>query len=115
MPLQRDGVTTIDPAAAFQVEVAAHLADGRLALHDEADAMVASTGTTELGENLTRYRLVPDAPLRPGSRYTLRLDGAVAREAHGSDGRAYAPVVLKVQTTGQRPAVAPKKRHRSRR
>ena len=114
-PLQRGGVTTIDPGAAFELTVPVHLADGRLALHDEADAMVASTGTTELGENTSRYRLVPDEPLRPGSRYALRLDGAVTREPHGSDGRAYAPVVLQLQTSGERPAAASRKKRGPRR
>jgi hypothetical protein len=114
-PLQRGGVTTIDPGAAFELTVPVHLADGRLALHDETDAMVASTGTTELGESTSRYRLVPDEPLRPGSRYALRLDGAVTREPHGSDGRAYAPVVLQLQTSGERPAAAPRKKRGSRR
>ena len=114
-PLQRGGVTTIDPVAAFELTVPVHLADGRLALHDEADAMVASTGTTELGESTSRYRVVPDEPLRPGSRYVLRLDGAVTREPHGLDGRAYAPVVLQLQTSGERPAAASRKKRGPRR
>jgi hypothetical protein len=114
VPLQREGVTVVDPGAAFEITVGIHVADGRLALHDEADAMVASTGTTELGDSTSHYRLVPDQPLQPGSRYFLRLDGAVSREPHGADGRACAPLVLQLRTSGERPA-PPKKRRGSRR
>jgi hypothetical protein len=114
-PLVPDGVTLIDPGAAFRVEVAAHLTDGRLALHDEQDAMVASSGTTEAGDGWTKYQLRPDEPLRPGSSYVLRLDGAAAREAHDAAGKAYAPFVLKLKTSGERTAPARKKHRRQRR
>jgi hypothetical protein len=113
-PLARDGVTLIDPEAWFRVEVAAHLTDGRLALHDEQDAMVASSGTTEAGDGWTKYQLRPDDALRPGTTYVLRLDGAAAREAHDAAGKAYTPVVLKLKTTGERAAPAKKKRARHR-
>lgn len=117
-PLARDGSAVVDPAAAFRVEVAAHLVDGRLALLDENDAMVASSGTTEVASSWTRYRLSPEEPLRPGTSYHLRLDGAVEREAHDPTGHAYQPVVLKLTTSGTRPPPAAKakrsrgKRHR---
>ncbi|HET9598684.1 MAG TPA: hypothetical protein VFP65_24125 [Anaeromyxobacteraceae bacterium] len=110
----REGVTTVDPAAAFRVEVPARLTDGRLALLDEADAMVGSTGTTELGGSFTRYRLTPAEALRPGSRYRLRLEGAVTREAHDAAGRSYGPVVHELRTSGERPAAPAPKRRRSR-
>ena len=103
LPLARDGDTVIDPAASFRLEVAAQITDGRLALHDERDAMVASAGTTELGSSRTLFRLAPEAPLTPGSAYTLQLDGAASREAHDPAGRAYAPIVLSVKTSGERP------------
>ncbi len=106
-PLSRDGVTMIEPGAAFRVEVAVHLTDGRLSIHDEQDAMVASSGTTEVGDTWTRYELAPDEPLRPGSSYALRLDGAQAREAHDPAGKAYAPAVLKLRTTGVHPPPPP--------
>jgi hypothetical protein len=114
VPLARQGVTTIDPAATFRVEVATHLADGRLALLDGADAMVVSTGTTELGASFTRYHLVPAELLRPGSRYHLRLEGAATREAHDAAGRAYGPVVHELGTSGERPAAPAKKRGKRR-
>jgi hypothetical protein len=114
-PLSREGITMVDPGVAFRLEVAAHLTDGRLSLHDEQDAMVASSGTTEAGDGWTRYELVPDEPLRAGSAYALRLEGAAAREAHDPAGKAYAPVVLKLRTTGVRPPAAKAKAKRSRR
>ncbi len=107
LPIDRGGSTLVDIAASFRVEIAAPLADGRLALHDEQDAMVASTGTSEVGASWTRYQLVPDQPLRPGSSYALRIDGAAASEVHDIGGRTYAPVVLKLKTAGERPAPAP--------
>ncbi len=113
IPIARDGSTSVDPAAAFRVEIAVHLADGRMALHDEQDAMVASSGTTEIGASWTSYRLVPEEPLRPGTSYALWIDGAVTREAHDPSGRAYGPVVLKLKTTGERPA-APTRKKRGR-
>jgi hypothetical protein len=115
LPIPRDGTALVDPAAAFRVEVGAHLTDGRLALHDEQDAMVASSGTTEVGPSWTRYRLVPDEPLRSGTAYVLRVDGTEAREAHDPAGRAYAPVTLKLKTTGERPAAPVKKKRGKRR
>ncbi len=113
-PLALDGVTLVDPGSSFRVEVGAQLTDGRLALHDEQDAMVPSTGTAEIGTSWTRYRLVPDGPLRAGSSYTLRVDGASSREAHDPAGRPYAPVIIELKTTGDRPA-APPPRKRARR
>jgi hypothetical protein len=115
LPLGRDGSALVDPGASFRVEIAVPLTDGRLALHDEQDAMVASSGTSEVGTSWTRYRLAPDEPLRPGSTYALRVDGATAREAHDPSGRAYGPLALKVKTTGVRPAPAPAKKKRGKR
>lgn len=115
VPLTRDGVTRVDPGASFRVEIAAHLVDGRLALHDAQDAMVASTGTAEVGGEGTRYRLTPVEALTPGSGYTLVVDGAVTREAHDTAGRAYGPFLAKLETTGEKPPPPPKKRGKSRR
>jgi len=113
--MARDGTTLVDPVSSFRLDVGAHLTDGRLALHDEQDAMIASSGTTEVGSSWTRYRLVPDEPLRPGSDYVLLLDGTVTREAHDPSGRAYAPVAVKLKTTGERPAAPVKKKRGKRR
>jgi hypothetical protein len=112
VPIGRDGSALVDAGASFRVEIAVPLTDGRLALHDEQDAMVASSGTSEVGASWTRYHLVPDEPLRPGTTYVLRVDGAVTREAHDPSGRAYAPLVLVLKTAGERPAPAPARKRR---
>jgi len=109
--------SVIDPAAAFRVEIGARLEDARLILLDEQEALVPTQGTVELGP-VTRFTLRPDQPLRPGSSYTLRLDGAAIREIHGESG-TYAPVSFQLKTTGERPAPASSgqknRKHRHRR
>jgi hypothetical protein len=109
--------SVIDPAAAFRVEIGARLDDARLVLLDEQEALVPTQGTVELGA-VTRFTLKPDQPLRPGSSYTLRLDGAAIREIHGENG-PYAPVSFQLKTTGERPPPASagqkNRKHRRRR
>jgi hypothetical protein len=106
-PLVLDQVTLVDPGSTFRVEAQVRI-DARLLLLDEQDAMVPVQGTTELA-TVTRFTLAPSEPLRPGSSYTLRLEGATSRETHDADGRAYLPAVLRLRTTGERPAVVTKK------
>src|SRR3990172_6735862 len=48
-PLAPDPLPSVDPPPSFRLEAAAHLTDGRLALLDEQDAMVASSGAAEMG------------------------------------------------------------------
>lgn len=112
--LSREGVTAIDPSARFRLEVAARLLEARLSLLDAQDAMVASDGTTEASAS-TRFALTPAAPLRAGSSYTLRLDGAGGRLLRAEDGRSFEPVSLSLRTSGETPAPPRKaKRRRSR-
>jgi hypothetical protein len=116
-PLALDAATAIDPASSFKLEVAVHLIDGRLALLDDHDAMVASSGTMELGSAWTRYQLTPGEPLSPGATYTLRLDGASSRDAHDPAGRAFTPVKLQLLIAGERlppPPRRPRRRRRAR-
>ncbi len=117
VPLAAEGRTPIDPAAGFRVELAAHLDDARLVLLDEADAMVASRGAIELRSRSTRFTLTPEEPLRPGSRYALVVEGTVSPQLRDPSGVTYPPVVLGLQTTGERPRPlpAPKRPHRRRR
>jgi hypothetical protein len=113
-PLSRDSVTAIDPSARFRLEVAARLPEARLSLLDAQDAMVPCDGTTEASAS-TRFALTPAAPLRAGSSYTLRLDGAGGRLVRAEDGRSFEPVSLALRTSGETPAPPRKaKRRRSR-
>jgi hypothetical protein len=110
--LPRDGGAVVDPATTFRVEIGAQLTDGRLALHDEQDVMVASTGTSEVGNGWTRFTLAPDEPLRPGSSYLLRVDGSSSRNVHDPAGRAYQPAEIRLRVSGERPAAPPRKKKR---
>lgn len=98
----------VDPGARFELELGVRAADARLALLDAHDALVAATGTREVGAT-TLLTLTPAAPLTPGSRYTVRLDGAATRELHDHAGRAYAPVLFPVLAAGTPPPPEPKK------
>ncbi len=109
VPLARDQATLVDPGSSFRVDVQARIDDARLVLLDEQDAMVPVQGTAEVATT-TRFTLAPSEPLRSGSSYTLRLEGATRREAHDADGGAYLPAVLRLRTTGERPAPAPVRR-----
>ncbi len=77
--------------------------------------MVPSTGETELGDRSSRYKLTPVAPLRPGTAYTLVLDGASSRQVHDTSGGVYAALTVPFKTAGDPPAAAPKKAKRHRR
>jgi hypothetical protein len=112
--LAGEAAPLVDPAVSFRVEVGVPLADGRLTLRDEQDAMVPAAGSTEVGASWTRYRLTPEVPLRPGSTYRLLLDGSSTHSPHDAAGRAFRPLALTVRTAGERPATPPKTRARAR-
>jgi len=92
----------VDPGATFELELSARSPDARLTLVDARDDVVPSTGARELATD-TRLTVVPGAPLVPGSRYALRLDGAVERELHDAGGRAYSPLTLPILVAGTPP------------
>jgi hypothetical protein len=71
--------------------------------------MVAGDDTVEATAT-TRFTLAPTAPLRPGSSYTLRLEGAEGRLLRAEDGGAYEPVSLAMRTPGAAPARKAKRR-----
>lgn len=111
--LTQEGEVSVDPSATFRVVLAGASRDARLALHDAADAAVPAAATVEIGET-TVLTLSPAAPLMPGSRYVLRLDGAVTRELH-LDGRSFTPAGFAVKAAGVPPPPArPPQRKRSR-
>ncbi len=105
VPLSRDMPTPVAPGSGFRVLVGAELSDGRLAVLDSADAAVPSAGTVEIGVS-SRFTLTPTEPLRPGSSYLLRLDGAASRDVHGSRGETFAPLMLQIRTIGDPPPPA---------
>jgi hypothetical protein len=115
VPISRDGgATLVDPASSFRVEVAARLVDARLSVLDAQEAVVPADGAAEVA-GTSRYSLTPAARLRPGSGYTLRLDGALGREIHDAEGRAFLPASFALRTAGDPPAPAPARRKRGKR
>jgi hypothetical protein len=107
------GQTTVIPlAASFRVEVATSIPDGRLSLRDEQDAMVATSGSTEVGAASTVFRLAPEQPLQPGTAYSLHLDGADQHEPVDKTGRRFRPAVLAMKTSGDRPPAVAKRKTR---
>jgi hypothetical protein len=118
LPLGSGEETVVDAGATFRIEIAGALPDARLVLLDAADAIVPASGTREVGAAST-FTLAPSAPLVPGSRYALRLDGARTRELHDGSGRAFAPLSLAILVAGEPPpkaeAKAPTKKKRAKR
>ncbi len=108
VPLAPGAESVVDPAATFEVELSARSPDARLVLVDAREDHVPATSTRELAAG-TRLTLTPSAPLVPGSRYALRLDGAVDRELHDEAGRGYGPVTLPLLAAGSPPPPEPKK------
>lgn len=111
--LARDGISVVEPRTTFRAEVSARLEGARFSLLDARDAMVAADGSTEAAAT-TRFTLTPAAPLRPGSSYTLRLDGAEGRLLRDEGGRAFEPVSLALRVSGEPPA-PPRRTRRPRR
>jgi hypothetical protein len=114
--LAADGETAVDPSARFRVVLAEPSRDARLTLYDATDAAVPASAATEIGDT-TVLTLAPAAPLAPGSRYQLRLDGAGSRELHTGD-RTLTPAAFLLRAAGeppQAPTPTPHRRKRGRR
>jgi hypothetical protein len=114
LPLAPGAEVVVDPAATFEVELSARAPDARLVLVDGRDDLVPASGARELAAG-TRLTLAPAAPLVPGSRYALRLDGAATRELHDEAGRAFAPLSLPILAAGTPPPPEPKRPARRKR
>jgi hypothetical protein len=110
LSLARAGETVVDPAARFRVVLAVASRDVRVVLVDGADALVAASSSREVGAAATRITVTPSVPLDAGSRYTVRIEGAVTRELHDVSGKTYAPTTLALRAAGQ-PAAAEHKEH----
>lgn len=111
-PLARDAETVVDAASTFEVELPVRAVDARLVLLDGADAHVPARATREVGA-ATRLALTPSAPLVPGSRYLLRVEGATARELRAADG-AWAPASFPLLVAGTPPPPEPKRKPKKR-
>jgi hypothetical protein len=105
-PLPRDGEAVVDPGASFEVELGAVVPEVRLVLLDAEDAHVAAEAARELGQT-TRLTLVPAAPLAPGARDVLRLEGLSARDLRVAADRTYAPDSFALLVAGAPPPPAP--------
>jgi hypothetical protein len=108
IPLAPGAEVVVDPQATFEVELSARVADARILLVDARDDMVPAAGSRELSAG-TRLTLAPSAPLVPGSRYALRIDGAAERELHDQAGRAFSPLTLPILAAGTPPPPEPKR------
>lgn len=100
-PLRRDGESLVDPSVAFRVEAAVPLADARLALYDAQEALVPAEGLAEIGSAGSRLSLTPSLPLRPGSSYVLRLEGASEPQVRDLSGRRYRALTFTIRTSGE--------------
>jgi hypothetical protein len=105
-PLAPEEESLLDPAASFRLELAGPSHDARLVLLDASGAAVPATGRGEIGEATVLF-LTPSAPLTPGARYQLRLDGAVTRDFHVGDA-PHPPVAFALKVIGEPPAPAPR-------
>jgi len=113
--LQRDGEALVSPSARFAVEAGAPLGDARLVLYDGQEALVEAEGSADIGSASSRFTLAPARPLRPGSRYVLRLEGAQRRELHDLGGRAFRPLSFALLVAGQPAADPPPRKAKKRR
>lgn len=90
-PLQEGELQEGLHADAFFVLESEHaLADLRLRLLDPAHKLVPVDETIEVGRG-TRYRVVPKEALKPGTQYTLVVDGQEGDQPTDVSGDAYLP------------------------
>ncbi len=113
LPVTPGAEVVVDPQATFELELSVRAPDARLVLVDARDDLVPAQGGRELSTG-TRLTLAPSAPLVPGSRYTLRLDGASQRELHDEGGRAFSPATFPILAAGTPPPPEPKRPARKR-
>lgn len=112
VPLSPDRETVVDPASRFRVVLAGMSRDGRLLLLDAAGAAVPAVESSEVGAT-TVLTLAPSAALTPGSRYQLRVDGAIGRELHLGE-RGYPPCRYTLRAAGDPAPPAAKAPHKKR-
>ena len=104
----------VDPAATFEVRLGVLARGARLVLLDARDTLVPSSADSEVGPSASRFTLTPMEPLVPGGRYVLRLEGLESRPVKSDGGRAFEPLVVLLQATGEPPPAPPKKAKKKR-
>ncbi len=109
IPLVPGTEVVVDPGATFELDLSARSPDARLVLVDAREDLGPAAATREVSAATTRLTLAPSAPLVSGSRYALRLDGAVDRELHDDTRRGYGPITLPLLAAGTPPPPEPKK------
>jgi hypothetical protein len=107
--------TTVEPESTFEVRVSARLREARLVLLDAQDLLVPATVDSEMSEAGSRFTLLPQEPLRPGSAYLLRLEGIGGRVVRSATDGSYEPLVLPLRVSGSPPPRPPPKKAKKKR
>jgi hypothetical protein len=114
VPLATGTRTTVEPASTFEVRASVGLRGARLVLLDAQDAIVPSASDIEVGSE-SRFTLVPEETLRPGSAYVLRLEGIAGRVVSADGGRSFEPATFPLETSGTPPPRASPQKAKRRR
>jgi hypothetical protein len=93
---------SVDPGASLTIELP-NLADVRVRLFDDAHRLVPSSDRFSTDAIRTLYQIVPEAPLTPGSKYSLRVDGLIDSLPTAANGTTYRNTRISFQTSGQKP------------
>jgi hypothetical protein len=114
VPLTAGLRTTVEPVSTFEVRTSVPVRGARLVLFDAQDAMVPSASDIEVGAE-SRFTLVPEEPLRPGSAYVLRREGISGRLVPADGGRSFEPATFPLETSGSPPQRSPPRQAKKRR
>lgn len=93
---------SVAPNAFMTIELP-RLADVRIRLFDEAHRLVPSRDWLAIKASQTRYLLMPEAELIPGTKYFLRVDGLVDALPTANDGTTYRNTRISFLTSGEKP------------
>lgn len=93
---------SIDPDVFLILELPV-LADVRIRLFDAFHRLVPSRDRLVVDATRTRYQLMPEVSLTPGSRYFLRVDGLIDSLPTATNGVNYRNTRISFQTSGEKP------------
>lgn len=99
----------VDAGARFELEVGRTLRRARVVLLDAADAHVTCSTIREVGTT-TVLELTPAPPLRPGSKYLLRVEGIDGGTIREADGLSYTSLAVPLIVAGTPPPPEPEKK-----